>query len=507
MKTAVHTPLFPENRANRGLTVPEKRRMSEETTFFLPVKDYCQRRLIVCQLEDRVVDAAIIMRDKSISSLIACDDQNQPVGILTDRDLRSKVVAGGLDPAKTVVREIMNAPVIAVREEDSLFEVLYQMSHHRIHRVGVVDEQNRLVGIINESDIIRLQNRSPQKLLRGIDEATTIAELKTVFSETEQLIVFLSNQGVRIRDLVRLISLFNDQIALRLIELLRRDGFGNLPKGCAFLVLGSEGRREQTLKTDQDNAIIYADDLTAEEVASIQDFSGALIAGLIEIGVPECPGGIMARNESWRRSLAAWKDALNSWIAIPSGDNILNFSMFSDMRTLWGDSSLERQLRDHVIQCAQENTIFLAHMAANVCRFEPPLGFFGGIKTEKQGEHAGQLDLKKAGIFAITEGVKTLALELGTLGGSTHDKLTILQERGVLDGKQVDDLEAAFNLLSFFRLRGQIAAAAAGRTPDNFLSPSALDRVEKGRLQIALEVVQSFEGTLRAHFNLSLLGS
>jgi len=481
--------------------------MPEESTFFLPVRDHCHRNLITCHIEDRVVDAAIIMRDKLISSLIACDDDNQPVGIMTDRDLRIKVVAGGLDPAQTVVRDIMNAPVISVNEEDTLFEVLYQMSRHRIHRVGVVDRQNRLIGIINESDIIRLQNRSPQKLLRGIDEARTIPELKTIHGESEQLIVFLNHNGVRTKDLVRLISLLNDQISLRLIEVLCRERYNNLPKGFAFLVLGSEGRREQTLKTDQDNAIVYADDLTPEEVASIKDFSEGLIAALIEIGVPECPGGIMAKNDFWRRSASEWKKALNSWIATPTGENILNFSMFSDMRTLWGDYSLEQQLREYVIQSAREDGLFLAHMAANVCRFVPPLGFFGGIKTEKLGEHAGEIDLKKAGIFALTEGVKTLALELGVLGGSTYDKLQILQQRGVLSGKQVDDLDAAFSLLSFFRLRGQIDAATAGRTPDNFISPSSLDRVEKGRLQIALEVVQSFEGILKNHFNLSMLGS
>ena len=479
--------------------------MSGETTFFLPVKDYCRRNLITCHIDDRVIDAGKIMRDKSISSLIACDDRDEPVGILTDRDLRNKVVAGGLDPKETRVRQIMNAPVIAVNEEDTLFEVLYQMSRHRIHRVGVVDSANRLIGIINESDIIRLQTRSPQKLLRGIDEAQSISALKTIHQDTEKLIVFLSRNGVRTRDLVRLISLLNDSISLRLIQILCQERFSNLPKGVAFLVLGSEGRREQTLKTDQDNAIIYADDLTSEEIALVVAFSEVLIDSLIKIGVPECPGGIMAKNDFWRRGISKWKDSLDKWITIPSGENILNFSMFSDMRTLWGDSSLEQQLRGHVIKCARENTIFLAHMAANVCRFVPPLGFFGGIKTEKQGEHAGKIDLKKAGIFAITEGVKTLALEIGVLGGSTFDKLQILANRGVLEEQQASDLVAAFGLLSFFRIRGQVEAATRGETPDNFISPAALNRVEKGRLQVALEVVQSFEGILRSNFNLSQL--
>jgi len=479
--------------------------MPEENTFFLSVKDHCHRDLITCHIEDRIIDAAIIMRDKSISSILACDDKGEPVGIMTDRDLRIKVIAGRIDPEAAVVREVMTAPVISVKEEETLFEVLYQMSRHRIHRLGVVDEHNRLVGIINESDIIRLQNRSPQKLLRSIDEAADIAALKDIHDHMKDLIAFLRGNGVSTRDLVRLISLLNDQMALRLIEILQITQFPELPEKCAYLVLGSEGRREQTLKTDQDNAIIYADDLSATDIAKLKDFSQVLIDALIEIGVPECPGGIMAKNAFWRRNISAWKDAIDSWIATPSGENILNFSMFSDMRTLWGDSSLEQELRSHVIQRASENGIFLAHMAANVCLFPPPLGLFGRIKPEKSGPHVGKIDLKKSGIFAITEGVKTLALEAGILEGSTTEKLQMLLKKELLNTKQVGDLEAAFNLLTFFRLRSQIASAASGRDPDNYLAPSSLNRVERGRLKVALEVVQSFQGSLSSHFQLNML--
>jgi CBS domain-containing protein len=479
--------------------------MPEENTFFLHVKDHCHRGLITCHIEDKILDAAKIMRDRSISSIIACDDKGEPVGIMTDRDLRIKVIAEGVDPVESVVREVMTAPVISVNENDTLFEVLYQMSRHRIHRLGVVDNNSKLIGLINESDIIRLQNRSPQQLLRSIDEANSVAELKTIHDNMDELIIFLRGNGVSTRDLVRLISLLNDQINLRLIHILQEEQYPDLPEHCAYLVLGSEGRREQTLKTDQDNAMIYADELSPEQVDKLAAFSQALIDALIEIGVPECPGGIMAKNQFWRRSISDWKATVDGWIATPSGENILNFSMFSDMRTLWGDASLEKQLQQHVIQRASENGIFLAHMAANVCRFPPPLGLFGRIKTEKAGPHIGKMDLKKGGIFAITEGVKTLALEIGELEGSTTDKLHALQQKEVLNEKQVGDLEAAFNLLTFFRLRSQIASKVAGHDPDNHIAPSSLNRVERGRLKVALQVVESFQGSLSSHFQLSML--
>ena len=445
--------------------------MPEESIFFLPVKDYCHRGLITCQADDSVIAAARLMRDKKISSLVVCNYQKEPVGIMTDRDLRSKVVAQGHDPSTLVVADVMTMPVISVREEDTLFEVLYCMSRHRIHRVGVVDSANTLVGIINESDIIRLQDRSPQRLLRAIDEAQTIAELKTIHSESDQLIVFLYRSGIKANELVRLIALINDQLSDKLIAMLKQGRFAGLGQHSAFLVLGSEGRREQTLKTDQDNALIYADDTPATELRDIEEFSHQVIAALIEIGVPECPGGIMARNPFWRRSLGEWQHAVDGWIAAPSSENILNFSMFSDMRSLCGNATLERRLRAHIIQRAEENTIFLARMAANVCRFPPPLGMFGRIKTDKSSKFAGQLDLKKAGIFALTEGVKTLALSHGIMGGSTHDKLVMMRERGQLTEQQFDDVDASFNLLMFLRVRGQVDAMVNGRDISNHVYP------------------------------------
>ena len=175
------------------------------------------------------------------------------------------------------------------------------------------------------------------------------------------------------------------------------------------------------------------------------------------------------------------------------------------MRVLCGDRVLESQLKEYVIQVAGENSLFLAKMAQNVCRFSPPLGLFGQIKTESSGTHLGSLDIKKAGIFAITEGVKILALSEGVLGGTTLERLATLQEKDILSKELVSDIEASYNLLTFLRLRGQVDSAAAGREVTNYISPVSLDRVEKGRLKLALEVVKSFQGTIRHHFQLNML--
>ena len=194
--------------------------MSEENILFQPIKKYCRRNVATCDPEESVLKIAQVMRDLQISSVIVCDKEN-PVGILTDRDLRNKVVAQGIDPATIVARNIMNAPLITVNENDFIFEALYRLSKNGIHRICVVDQDNRLSGIITVTDIMRLQTRSPQKLVRDIDQAATLEDLKSYHNQIQGLVIHLVGTGVPPRELVRMIALLNDQLLMRLIELLR----------------------------------------------------------------------------------------------------------------------------------------------------------------------------------------------------------------------------------------------------------------------------------------------
>jgi len=444
------------------------------------------------------------MRNHNISSVVVCE-QGAPVGIVTDRDLRNKVIARGGDANSMSVRDIMSAPLITVGEEEYLFEALYRMSKHGIHRVGVVDTSGHLTGIITDSDILRLQSKSPQLLIRRIEEASTFAELQTLHSQVQKLVVYLVGTGVQTPELVRVIAHLNDRLLLRLIALLREREFTDLPEKFAFVVLGSEGRQEQTLTTDQDNAIVYADDLSAEDVQRIEAFAGSLIERLITLGVPPCPGGIMASRAEWRRSLGEWSGVLDSWLSSPTPEHILSGSMFFDLRTLYGDPALECALKEHILRWLQLEPLFLRYAAAGVLRFKPPLGWFGRVKVEKKGEHHGLLDIKKAGIFAITEGVKVLALESGIIGGGTRERLAALVTAGTLSPQQAEDLQSSFYFMVQLRLRGQVAAIQAGREPSNFIDLRQLNRMEVERLKLALEEMQTFQSFISLRISLDLL--
>jgi len=478
--------------------------MPEVNTLFQPVGQFCRREVVTCEVADPLVKVASTMRTHNISSVVVCRGGN-PIGIVTDRDLRNKVVAHGFDPNTLTVDDIMSSPLITVGAEEFLFEALYRMSRHGIHRVGVTDSDGTLTGVITDSDILRLQTRSPQQLIRDIEEAASVEELQPLHGRVQGLVLHLVGTGVQTRDLVRMIALLNDRILLRLIALLRSAKYPDLPERFAFVVLGSEGRMEQTLTTDQDNAIVYADDLTPDEVARIKSFAGDLIDALIATGVPPCPGGIMAKNAAWFRSLGEWSELLDHWLALPTPENILTGSMFFDLRTVYGDPAMEQALKAQITARLQLESLFLRYAAASVMRFKTPLGWSGRIKVEEKGEHRGLLDVKKAGIFAITQGIKVLALQTGILDGGTRERVSALVAAGTLTQVQADDLETSFNFLVHQRLRGQVSAIREGREPNNFVDLKQLNRMEMGRLKLALEGVRAFQEFLNLRFQLDLL--
>jgi CBS domain-containing protein len=482
----------------------EQHTMAEEGEFFRPVKDFCQRTVVTCKPDDALVDVVSIMREKNISSVVVCD-QKLPCGIITDRDLRNKVVASGTDPSTLTVRAIMNSPLAVIGEDDLLYEALYRMSRMKIHRLAVVDGKGRLSGIITDSDIIRLQSHSPHQLVLDIEATKDIDEVKVVYGRIQSLVLHLSGSGTSTRDMVRLIAHLNDQILLRLIALMRAGRFADLPARFAFVVLGSEGRGEQTLLTDQDNAIVYGDELSPEEIAQIEDFSEELVASLITIGIPPCPGGIMAKNKEWRRSIGKWREQLDRWLRTPTPKHVLSCGTFVDIRTIYGDPSFERELKKQLYEHVQRDKLFLMRMVESTLRFAPPLGWFGKIKGESGGEHSGMLEIKKAGIFAISEGVKALAILAGKLEGSTHQRLEALVKEKLINPKMADNIAETFDFLVLMRLRGQVEAVREGRKPDNYIPLKRLNMMELGRLQLALKGVEKFQEFAKAHFNLNLL--
>lgn len=474
---------------------------SEESFLFLQVGSLCQGLPVTCPPETGVIEAARLMREYHLSGVVVVDG-NTPVGVVSVSDLRNLIVTANGNLCGREVREIMSSGLITVRARDLVVEAIFRMAKHNIHRLVVLGETGQLLGVITDADLLRLQTRTPLYLNEEIETATSIEQLRRISARMVDMVSFAARAGTDIKILVELISHLNDAFTQRIITLMESQEGIRLPAGAAYLVLGSEGRGEQTLRTDQDSAIIHADDFTATQLAEVEQFSIRLVEALEEIGVPRCPGETMASNPQWRHSLTEWKELVEEWITVPKPENMVNFGMFQDFRTIHGDAGLETELRRHLLATVQRCNLFLLYQARHIVRFPPPVGLFGHIRVERRGEHRGEVDLKKAGIFAVTEAASLLALECGATGGSTWEKLELLRQRGILPDRDVAIIEQAYSYLVRLRLQRQLKSLAAGKPPSNYLNPLAIPDIERDQLRQAFKGVATLLRIIRVRFKL-----
>ncbi|MBW2452108.1 MAG: CBS domain-containing protein [Deltaproteobacteria bacterium] len=477
---------------------------SEESFFFLHIEGICRSPADTCPANIHVVEAARRMKEQNISGLIVTDGQ-APIGVLSVSDLRNLIVSSSGNLAHSMVGEVMTPGVITIGHRAYFFEAIFKMAKNNVHRLAVVDDQKRLVGVITDTDLLGLQTQSPLYLTQEMDIADSIDSLREINSRIFDMVRCATGAGADTRSLVQLISHFNDSFTQRIIELMASKEGIALPAGAAYLALGSEGRGEQTLRTDQDSAMVYADNLSSNEIDACARFSERLVEALEYVGVPRCPGNTMASNPSWRLSLSQWKTKLNHWIATPVAENMVNFGMFQDFRTLHGDRSLEEALHTHIFAATQRNKLFFPYVAKNIVRFPAPLGMFGRIKVERRGANRGKVDLKKAGIFAITEGASLLALEQNINQGTTWDKLERLGEIGVLSEKDCSSISEAYTQLVHFRLNRQIQDLANGLKPSNCIDPQRMPEKLRNQLREALRGVNQLLRFIREHYRLDFI--
>jgi CBS domain-containing protein len=347
----------------------------------------------------------------------------------------------------------------------------------------------------------------PMKMQQEIEAADSTGRLRALGQRMPEMVWEAYDSGSSTKDIVQQISCFNDAVARRLIAILECTEGIRLPEGATFLVLGSEGRGEQTLRTDQDNAIVYRDDLPAAGIESVKRFATRVVDALDEIGVPRCRGNIMASTPQWCHSVTEWKDLTDLWINDPSPEHILNFGMFQDLRPLHGDEQCVMQLRDHICRAVQCHVCFFPNMASHVVRFPSPFTIFGSIRSEHLDIDCDLVDLKKAGIFAITSGATLLALEFGIIGGNTWSKLELLGEAGFFSAGDLATIEKAYTSLIELRLKQQLRQLAAGQEPTNSINLQKMTDDEYDRFRHALKGVDAFLWIFREHYLLDYIST
>ncbi len=449
------------------------------------------------------------MAEHGVGSIVVTDAGGRPIGIVTDRDLRGRVLAAGRPP-ETPVASVMSAPLVTVSPEAFVLEALLAMTRGAIHHLPVV-EDDRLVGVVSSHDLFLLQAATPLELVRLIRSRASVDELARAVPDLTAAVRTLFEQGLSGYELGRIVAELNDQVIGRVLELvgqeLRGTSLDEPPVGFCWLVLGSEGRREQTIRTDQDNALVYDDApplLRGPAERYFEAFAGRVIQALIRLGYPECPGGSMASNPRWRQPLAVWREYFGSWVRETTPQHLMYASIYLDFRPVAGDGRLAEALRQEVRSQVAAWRSFPRYLGKLAVSHAPPLGLFGRFKVRWEEGGRG-VNVKLGGLLLVANALRAYAMELGLAETNTMERLEAARRHGCFSPGEAEDVRQAWETLFHLRLRHQLECLAAGRRPDNLVDPSALGRADQQRLREAFRAVRRLQGKVEDRYLTQML--
>ncbi|MBY5993956.1 DUF294 nucleotidyltransferase-like domain-containing protein [Ferrimonas balearica] len=447
-----------------------------------------------------VQEAARLMRDARISCLLVVQD-NRLLGILTDRDLRNRVLAEGI-AVDTPVNEVMTADPVSVPPNTLVFEAMLAMSQHNIHHLPVAEEGVPL-GVVTSTDLIRLQRNDPLHLIGEIDRQSDRATLVQVAGQIPALLQSLIQADARAEEIGRVLTLVTDALTRRLL-VLGQQALGPAPMAWCWLAFGSQARMDQAGKSDQDNGLLLAREPNDEERDYFQRLATYVCDALNDSGYIHCPGGIMAMNPKWCLSLAQWQAQFGRWIDQPEPKAVMHASIFFDMRAIAGRGDLAKTLQQSVLARCKDNQIFLAMMATNAGHNSPPLGFFRQLVLERDGEQRKALDLKHKGLAIINDVARIYALACGSEAVGTAQRIQAAMKAGLVTRKDALNLADAQEFIAHLRLANQGEQWSRGEDPSNFLRPGRVSGLTRHQLKDAFAVVARAQDGVRLSFARSL---
>lgn len=463
-----------------------------------PVRDLVRRVPVTLAPGATVAEAARRMRDEQVSAVLLVED-DRLTAIVTDRDLRNRVLAAGVDPG-TPVGQIATPVPLTIDAAEPAFEALMLMTRHNIHHVPVLDGA-RLLGIITSTDVTKRHTTTAVSIASDIHAQTTVQGLANEAARVRLLQQTLADGAASAYATGRIITTVTDAITSRLLVLAETQ-LGPPPVPFAWVAAGSQGRCEQTARSDQDNCLVIDD---AYEETTHGGYFKALAHfvndGLNACGYVYCPGGMMARTDAWRQPRRRWAEYFERWIGQPEPQALMLTSVFFDQRCVEGRADLLVRLREPVLRTTRGNRIFLAHLVANALTHRPPLSLFGGIATVRHEQREDAVDLKHSGIAPIVDLARVYALAAGQAAVNTFDRLSIAAAGGEIPVQAARDLRDALQLIGGLRLRHQSAQLARGEVADNFLSLSELGHFERTQLKDAFQVVAELQSVLEQRYH------
>jgi len=444
-----------------------------------------------------IQDAARIMENRNVSSLLVSRDGGLE-GIVTDRDMRGRVVANNMDVTLPVT-EIMTPNPRAVTSDALAFEAMLIMADMRIHHLPVVDE-GAVTGIIASADIMRLLRHDPIYLTADLSRRTTPEDMREVYESAADVAVRFIERGASAEEVTGLLTVAADSLARRLITL-AEEQLGPPPVPYAFVVLGSQGRRGMGLASDQDNALIlddsYDPDLHGDYFKNLADY---VCTGLDSAGQVLCPGDMMAMNPDWRMTVTQWTNTFHTWITAPEPEALLHAQTFFDMRAIHGALELADNVHTTAVDMAAHSGRLHTHLATLAARREPPLGFFRGFVVDRSGDYANTLDVKKGGTAAIVQMARLYALSAGIDPVGTRLRLQSAASAGAVSERGAEDLIDAFDFLTTIALRQHAEQLRRGQKPNYHIDPKELGKLDREHLRDAFQIIKGMQSALSTQY-------
>lgn len=455
------------------------------------VGELVKRDPIVIDRAATIQQAAATMASANVSCLLVLDG-DRLCGIVTDRDLRNRVVAAARSPQEPVAA-IMTADPLSVPATAWLFQAMLLMSRHAIHHLPVTRADGKPAGVITVTDLLRNQARSTALVAGDIYQRHDPEGIGQALTIIPDIVHDLVASGASSYAIGHAISSLADAATIRILQL-AEEAFGPPPVPYLWLAVGSQGRNEQTARSDQDNCMVLSDDYDpARHGEYFEKLATFVCQGLATAGYMLCPGEVMAMNPKWRQSLTGWKATFGRWIDEPQPKALMYSSVFFDMRPIAGEMGLFDDLHAHVLKKAQGSRLFLGHMTGNALTHRPPLGFFRNLVLISGGDHDHALDLKHTGIVPIVDLARIYALDAGLPQVNTKDRLEAACETAKVSREGSRDLMDALEFLGLVRLRHQARLIREGQSADNYLQPEELSSFERSHLKDAFAVVKNMQ--------------
>ena len=464
--------------------------------------------MMVARIDDTILhDACIVESNTPIVKAIAKLEETRSAalivqneygyGIVTDADLRYYILHKEEDEL-VEISQLQSYPVISVEEGELLFNVLLIMTSHNIKHLPVVDDNGTITGVLELTDLLSYLSNQTHIISVQMERAETIEDVIDASRRIEVMVAVLHSKGVKSRYIAKMVSEIHKKMYAKLFALIFPETWH---EKCTLLLLGSEGRGEQILRTDQDNALIFENGFEPEDKETVVQ---RFIEILDKIGFPRCKGNVMIINPKWAKDVNGYKEDIRQWIISPDYDGLMDMAIFYDTYAVAGNIGLFKELRSYMLDKIKEHKEYLTYFARSIDSFESPLGLFSRFITNEK-THKNEIDIKKGALFALIHGVRALSLEYGICKTNTTQRIKELNNIGYMNKEDARDLLETLEVINTLRLHAQLDKLQAGKEVDNYICLTTLGKLERDTLKEALKTVEQFKKRVSYHFHLSMV--